>query len=241
MRLNDIPWLRVFLEGTVIVGSILLAFALDAWWDNRNREDELRIQLQVVADEMESARQALQNVLAAHDWNAHLAEHLRAALVQVPEGSEVVVSDTLVGPLLPQATADVTTGSLDAFIASGGLELVQDPEIRRILLAWPTRIQDLQDDEIYLRNFAAADLASYLREHAPIANAELLSTPVLLNRLAGGPPVDPELLGTVALRREQQLVNLLAARVSGERGLRRGLVDMLDQADWVIAALRDPR
>jgi hypothetical protein len=30
---RQIPWLRVFVEGVVIVGSILLALGLQAWWD----------------------------------------------------------------------------------------------------------------------------------------------------------------------------------------------------------------
>jgi hypothetical protein len=241
LRPKDIPWLRVFVEGAVIVGSILLAFALDAWWDNQSREDELRDQLEVVAREMESAREALQRVLSVHDLNADLAEHLTSALSQVAEGSEVVVSDTLIGPLFPQATADVTTGSLDVFIAAGGLALIEDPGIRRDLLDWPTRIEDLLDDEVYLRNFAAADLASYLRANYAVANAELRSTPLLRNKLGGGPPVPPDLLGSVTLRREQQLMNLLAARESGERAMRSGLVEMLDQAARIVAALEDPR
>jgi hypothetical protein len=236
---KDIPWLRVVVEGAVIVGSILLAFALDAWWGNRSREDELRGQLEVVAREMQSAREALQLALDAHDMNAHLAEHLTSALCRVVEGSEVVVSDTLVGPLLPQVTADVTTGSLDAFITAGGLELIEDVDIRRHLLDWPTRIQDLLDDETYLRNFAAADLASYLRANYAVANAELRSIPLLMGRFGRGPPVDPDLLGTVTLRREQQLMNLLAARESGERGMRYGLVEMLDQAARIVAALEE--
>ena len=38
----QIPWLRVFVEGVVIVGSILLAFGIDAWWDgSKERADEL--------------------------------------------------------------------------------------------------------------------------------------------------------------------------------------------------------
>ncbi|MCL7963402.1 MAG: hypothetical protein M8860_11195 [marine benthic group bacterium] len=201
---KNIPWLRVLVEGAVIVVSILLAFALDA-----------------------------------HDMNAHLAEHLRSALGRVDEGSEVAVSDTLIGPLLPQVTADVTTGSLDAFIAAGGLELVEDVEIRRHLLDWPTRIEDLLDDETYLRNFAAAHLASYLRANSAVANAELLSIPWLFARFGVGPPLDPELLGMVTLRREQQLVNLLAARESGERGMRYGLVEMLDQAALILNALEN--
>ena len=31
----QIPWLRVFVEGVVIVGSILLAFGIDAAWEGR--------------------------------------------------------------------------------------------------------------------------------------------------------------------------------------------------------------
>lgn len=238
---KNIPWLRVFVEGGVIVGSILLAFSLDAWWDRQNREAELGEQLEVVVREMQSASEALQRALNAHDLNAELAAHLTSTLEQVGEGSDVVVSDTLIGPLLPQVTADVTTGSLDAFIAAGGLELIEDAEIRRDLLGWPTRIEDLLDDEIYLRNFAAADLASYLRANHAVANAELQSIPLLMSRLAGGPRVTPDRLGTVTLRREHQLMNLLAARESGERGIRSGLLQMLDQAARIVAVLDQSR
>ncbi len=45
----QIPWLRVFVEGVVIVGSILLAFGLQAWWGERQErraEQELLLNLQ---------------------------------------------------------------------------------------------------------------------------------------------------------------------------------------------------
>ncbi len=34
---RQIPWLRVFAEGVVIVVSVLLAFGIDAWWGGANR------------------------------------------------------------------------------------------------------------------------------------------------------------------------------------------------------------
>ena len=34
-RNRSIPWLRICAESVAIVGSILLAFAIDAWWDER--------------------------------------------------------------------------------------------------------------------------------------------------------------------------------------------------------------
>ena len=37
---RQIPWLRVFVEGVVIVGSILLVFGIDAWWEG-NQDSQL--------------------------------------------------------------------------------------------------------------------------------------------------------------------------------------------------------
>jgi len=33
---RQIPWTRILVEGAVIVGSILLAFGIDAWWEGRS-------------------------------------------------------------------------------------------------------------------------------------------------------------------------------------------------------------
>ena len=38
---QKIPWFRLAAEGVVIIGSILIAFTIDAWWEERlEREDE---------------------------------------------------------------------------------------------------------------------------------------------------------------------------------------------------------
>lgn len=234
---RGIPWVRVFAEGAVIVGSILLAFSLDAWWDRRSEAEALRRQMDAVAREIRSQTEALERAARAHDLNVRLSQHLAALLGPVAEGSSLVVSDTLVGPLLPQVTADVTAGALETFLAAGGLELVRDQGVRRQLLEWPARIEDLQDDETYLRNYAAADLAAYLRANAAVANAELYAGPWLMSRFAGGPEVDSDALGSVALRRDQELINLLAARESGERMIVNSLRRLIEEAGEIVAAL----
>jgi hypothetical protein len=41
---QNIPWKRITVEAAAIVGSILLAFAIDAWWnDHQNRAEERRV------------------------------------------------------------------------------------------------------------------------------------------------------------------------------------------------------
>ena len=34
-KAQQVPWLRIITEGVAIVASILLAFAIDAWWQRR--------------------------------------------------------------------------------------------------------------------------------------------------------------------------------------------------------------
>ncbi len=34
---RQIPWIRVLVESVVIVGSILLALGIDAWWEGRQQ------------------------------------------------------------------------------------------------------------------------------------------------------------------------------------------------------------
>jgi len=54
---RQVPWLRVFVEGVVIVLSILLAFGIEAGWSERQeRADEADAIAQLVTD------------FRAHDW-----------------------------------------------------------------------------------------------------------------------------------------------------------------------------
>lgn len=57
MNSIDIPLKRLVIESAAIVASILLAFAIDAWWDDRtNRADE-RIILQSLVDDLRIKQQ----------------------------------------------------------------------------------------------------------------------------------------------------------------------------------------
>jgi hypothetical protein len=54
-----IPWPRIFAEGVVIIASILLALAADAWWDERSDQRELEAALVNVSAEISTGRQEL--------------------------------------------------------------------------------------------------------------------------------------------------------------------------------------
>lgn len=45
---RTIPWRRIAVEGIAIVASILLAFAIDAWWEDRQRAETEQVVLQTL-------------------------------------------------------------------------------------------------------------------------------------------------------------------------------------------------
>ena len=64
---RQIPWLRVFVEGVVIVGSILLAFGIEAWWDGVQERVEERQALEALARDFESAAEEIDQVALVMD------------------------------------------------------------------------------------------------------------------------------------------------------------------------------
>ena len=100
---NAIAWRRVTLEGAVIVISILLAFAIDAWWEERNaREAELE-QLVRVTQELEANTEWLQRKLAV--------------IVTSIEGTEELIS--WMGPEPVNIPPDVFHGHWPKFFSIG--------------------------------------------------------------------------------------------------------------------------
>jgi hypothetical protein len=52
-RLQDIPWVRILAESVAIVASILLAFAVDAWWADRQIQVDVQENLLTHIDDGE--------------------------------------------------------------------------------------------------------------------------------------------------------------------------------------------
>ena len=84
MENQNIPWKRIAVEAAAIVGSILWAFAIDAWWDDhQDRQREMEI-LEGLLVEFELFEDQL-------DWDQKYYGALRASalkLVDISMGVE---------------------------------------------------------------------------------------------------------------------------------------------------------
>ncbi len=145
MPRQRLPWLRLTLEGVVVVGSILLAFAIDAWWDDRQKT-QAEIELLVGLTEEVGAN--LENLGADLDSLKLNRDRLSRFVLSDPatvgesEGDSAWVS--VVRPLYRDFSPKLSYGFLDATIAAGKLELIRDVELRAAL-AGLKRFQDEAD------------------------------------------------------------------------------------------------
>jgi hypothetical protein len=134
-RVGPITWL--LLQAASVVASILLAFAIDAWWDGRveNKEKntilaEIKLELM---DEREWASGERAYRIAARD-------SAKALLSAVAAGRYEDTKKTLdhrMADLLWFSGPATTSGMVDGLLRGGGLAAIEDRELRRALGSYP--------------------------------------------------------------------------------------------------------
>ena len=225
---------RLVAEGLVIVASILLAFALDTWWDAKTERGEERAALESLREEFVGARDQLAFYLAAHQRIAGAASGLsELAGIALAAGEPAVsVPDTALALVYIPPTFNPMLGTLDGLLASGRLGLIRDPELRRSLAAWEGRLREGTEEEDKAVDFVFHQMDPVLRSRVDVSRALGLVDAVFDGTLtpAGAAresrlPVDTEVAGIFAFRRQIE-----------EHGID-DLEDVLTEIDRILALL----
>ncbi len=171
MTANEkIPWKRLSVEAAAIVVSILLAFAIDAWWDDRQErvfEQEallgLRAEYQDHLDEISRSRARHLNYLRA-------IEELVNACGKGSWQSDEFSPDDAVFALLVPETEDLGAGVRDTLINSGKIEVLSDRQLRYELSEWDSELDELLDDQDNNKGIALEIVVPYLaRSGVPLS------------------------------------------------------------------------
>jgi len=176
-------WGMLFTEMVLIVASILLAFALDSWWqDRKDAQEEARL-LQDLHEEFTRNRETLQYY---RDFNTRGTEQLLVLSAAANAGrweTRAMGPDEAMSGLLIPPTSDLGTGVLSTLITSGSLDLLRDPGLRKKLAAWNGVYGELQDDELISRQYVFDTVVPFLVDEGlplsgPFALAGLAPTSV---------------------------------------------------------------
>ena len=139
--------MQIAVEATAIVASILLAFAIDAWWqDRQDRSDEQEI-LAGLKSEFVANLDTLTRHLAYTRRDVQTLENI-VTLIESNQSSNAnsIVLETFIEMTTP-ATTDLRNGTLNALLSSGRLEILQSKKLRILLAAWDGVMREVWDDQ----------------------------------------------------------------------------------------------
>lgn len=159
---RKIPWKRLAVEATAIIVSILLAFAIDAWWEERGeRQAELVLFERLRADFID-----IQTMLDLVEEEHRKARSACIALLGFAAGEPLPATaevDSMVAyTFLVSRTFNPGSGSVASFLSSEGAQLVRNQPLADLLLTWSGLVEELQEEEANLQKGVAERWAPYL-------------------------------------------------------------------------------
>ncbi len=226
-----IPWAQLFIEGVAIVVSILLAFWIDAWWDDRQALKQERELLLSLETEFTDLRERLDYWAGMNREGISLME--RALSDAVSDMSENELDRAFAFAIRVNVLDQ--GGPLEGIINSGRLEQISDREIRARLAKWPDWLEDIHTNDLSFRDYSMREIMPYLARHglpsrlcepyaiscgpdtpAPASYLELVADPEFRAHLVSR----HLLMGVAAVDHEQArdeadvILDLIAARVA---------------------------
>ena len=215
-------------EALVIVGSILIAFGLDAAWANHQDSKAEQRMLAELQGELQSAKARilssigeLENVLAA---SGELATFLGN---NAPPLTSAAAED-LLGRITDMNTLEVPTSALDSVIASGQARLISNKALLRALAEWPAFILDVRENHDWHRVETDEYLIPYLAQFVSVRTA-------LFRGTQWAPPPGNFDYDVTTLQRDPVFEGRLAMRMSRQSATLRESVVLLDETEKLLA------
>ncbi len=160
---QKIPWKRLAVEAAAIVGSILLAFAIDAWWEDRSDALQERALLIALLEDFRATRDQFETISEGHNQVFSSMEQLLfwSESGSVPEESHAQV-DLLLGSAFNRNTFDPPLGAVETILASGRLDLLRNPALVTELTRWTALVENLNELETVAANHFYQTVYPYL-------------------------------------------------------------------------------
>lgn len=226
------PWSRTLVEAALIVLSILLAFMIDAWWDEAQLAADVDQDLGNVAQELQVNLESLPFQIDVTERMVAGSSAMLEAMEAQSANDAVSLPDTLVwlgtstGPSL-----NASLGALEALIASGRLAAVEDFRVRLKLAGLPSRFSDVLDVQSRVMAISMTQIRPLSYDRADNRLDLAVADAFWVEDFTVGRPLSHR--DTVAFPNNQSLRNWIRIR-------RTNLVNVIPKMAAVRADLRGP-
>ena len=165
---SSIPWARFAAESIVIVVSILLALAADAWWDGRVQRREILDQRAQLRDQM-MANSAL---LGTNAESARRSLEAASTIVDIVGPQPEMIGADSLALLLHNSfnfgAARVETNALNTLLGTGEFALSADDALHGLLMRFRADAEAMTDDGVLFTEIRERFI-DYLLQVAPLA------------------------------------------------------------------------
>jgi hypothetical protein len=220
MRLSLL--LRALGEIGIVTVGILIAFALDAWWDDRSMARREQVHLRALASDFQQNVDELKRFVELEQSVSASCQELllraRASESAPPQPLTKLMLD-----VFNSARYEPVMGAYEALVNSAGLTLIQDHALRGALAQFAAKVKDQYAE-------------SWSTEHYFALSREFGGR-ILLGVHDGRTEADRE-REYHAILREPSFQRHLVLRYYGERDLAREYGKLLQQAEAVLAQVR---
>ena len=166
---GSIPWKRVSVEGAAIVISILLAFAIQAWWDEHKEFEDERVVLEALLDEFRARKETLR---IRRSFNEEILKSATTLIRASVESGHTITAAEFDRHLSNfwwyNVDSQWNTPVLDALISGGHLTSISNPDLRVYLARWSAQFgvikQRVGRDEEYFKHV----LMPFLQKNAAL-------------------------------------------------------------------------
>lgn len=155
---------RLLAEGVVVVASILIAFALDAWWDDKQLEKEMAEDLAIVEFELAENLRLVDLTIDIMERVAATSDEIVATLKAHPDDTSVeIAGSALFWGIFASPTLDPSFGGIDTWIAAGRLAGIQSIELRQRLASIRGKVSDVTEEQYVARDMLIREIYPLIR------------------------------------------------------------------------------
>lgn len=159
-----VRWKRLSIEAVAIVASILFAFAIDAWWDERKERQYEQDTLLGLESEFTEHRSTIDRQISTHKRLLGAVGYLMQAFQSGTYSTSKMSLDDAINRMLVPITTDLGSGVRDSLISAGQIEILSNLELRYAISAWDSVLDEVIDGQIFSRNLVRENFIPLLSE-----------------------------------------------------------------------------
>jgi len=196
-----IPWKTIAAEAVAVVVSILLAFAIDAWWTDKKESEVAHSALLALRDDFKASSQQLATVILSLETARTDFSRFRLSTAAELAESDLDTNRRFLTALVKNHTFDPVTTTLDASANDGRLGLISEARLLSQLSNWQRSLDNIADISFELRAESVRVRRAMERHGGPFARwRQQADQPEVLNQADGETMAnlrqDAEFMGT---------------------------------------------